>query len=243
MAAKWVVIWELTGVQDLDLSMSLFSHSVSRLSLSASSCSLQLNSLSSCFKRSSVSSISHLTDSGRRKFDYHTFSMYKKTGNNHQTKMHLWPRKATTAVCNSYLCQQVVLSAKQYNPLTKPLVWLFINRYVKEGQNAPLLNPSALKSHISPCQNLSTHTLKTSLLLELISLPLSWGAFPECLTLPLPPPSAPRSLFPLLSVHFWHISLHALQLFWTRAFIVCFLQLSLLLQLVPLKRLNLVYFF
>ncbi len=62
------------------------------------------------------------------------------------------------AVCNSYLCQQVVLYAKQYNPQTKPLVWLFINRYVKEGQNAPLLNPSALKA-ISAPDKISPHTL------------------------------------------------------------------------------------
>lgn len=98
--------------------MSLFSHSVNLLSLSASSCSLQLNSLSSCFKRSSVSSISHLTERRHRKFYQHKNNLHAniKIGNNH----FVIPSKCTFDLkefdCNFYPCQQVVLYAKQSNP-------------------------------------------------------------------------------------------------------------------------------
>lgn len=119
------------------------------------------------------------------------------------------------------------------NPHIKSLVWLFINRYVKEGQNAPLLNPSALKSHISPCQNLSTHTLKTFLLLELISLPLSRGAFPECLTLPLPPHSCSSLSFSIPLSSFLPSCTAALLKSSTHC--VCFLHLCLHLATCPSK--------
>lgn len=138
-------------------------------------------------------------------------------------------------VCNFYLCQQVVLYAKKSTPPHKAFSAAIYKQVCEVRPECPPPQPLCPQKPYQPLpKSLHTHSQN----FPPARIDFSTTLMRSVSRMSHPPSSSPLlllALFPFLSVHF---SLHALQLC-SPAPIVCFLHLSLFLQLIHLKKQNL----